>query len=240
MFLGHGVTVINFEEPTKKLNNLSSRNYSASSNNAHSTLNQMITKDSVTSENFDQDNHIQKINQRFVYSKNRQFGSTNDRVYNNLPLKIDTNQQVDIFKKSVIYHRLKETIIINKRLRKKIIMQSYKSWLRKEDHDNSKNTNIILPEGQLEIAHNKSTTSLGMGLYRSHNMHKEKILIYGLYKSLQDNRPNKCPYKSTKHLTHVNNGSAIFPRRNISPSLHKKCICEHFSIAKSPLRSKLH
>lgn len=240
MFLGHGVTVINFEESTRKLNNLSSKNTFVSTNNAHNTLNQMIIANSTVSENIDQDSYIQKINQRFIYSKNRQHDLTNAIVYDNVPIKVKTFQQVDFPKKSVISYKLKETININKRLRKRTIMQSYRSWLRKEDRDNNKNTTNDLPENQLRIANGNSMIDHSKSLYRTYNMHKEKILIYGLYKSLKDMRPYECPYKSTKHLTHVNHGSAIFPRKNISPLLHKKCICEHFSIAKSPLKTKLH
>lgn len=240
MFLGHGVTVINFEKATRKLNNLSSRNTFVGSNNAHNTLNQMIIADSTASENIDQDNYIQKINQRFRYSKNKQHSLTNAIIYNNAPARVETIQQVDLPRKSVITYRLKETIIMNKRLRKRTIMQSYKSWLRREDRDNNKNATIDLPEGQLKIAYSKSMIDHNKSLYRNHNMYKEKILVYGLFKNLKDTRPYECPYKSTKHLTHVNHGSAIFPRKNISPSLHRKCVCEHFSIAKSPLRTKRH
>lgn len=229
MFLGHGVTVINFDEATNKL---SSKNNFLSANNVHSTLNQMIIEESSKSENIDDDNNIQKDNQRFLYSKNNQPASRKIRIYNDAPNKVEAVQQVDIAKKSVISHKLRDTIILNKRLRKRIIMQSYKSWLRKDGHDYNINTYIDFPEGQIKLLYNNSMID--------HNMHKEKILLYGLYKSFKDRRPCECPYKSTKLLTHVNHGSAIFPRKNISPSLHKKCICEHFSIAKSPLRTKLH
>lgn len=238
MFLNHGVNVINFDEETHKLRRFSSRKQFMNSNNIHSTLNQMIIEESSKTENDDEETPIQKINKRFVYNKDRGIGTGNFKPKEVVdPVEETTSiQHVTVPKKSVISHRLRENIAVNKRIRKRLINLSYKSWLRVDHLNHDPNTPRSFQEVAL-LYSDKPVVDIFTRKALEYNAHfKGKIMLYGLYKSHRDTRPQKCPYKHAKHTTHLYQGSSVFPKKNIPPNLQKRCICEHFTIIKSPLK----
>ena len=238
MFLNNGVNVINFDEDTHKLRRFSSRKQFMNSNSIHSTLNQMIIEESSKTENDDEETPIQKVNKRFVYNKGRAIGSNNFTAKGTVKSVEETTsfQHVEVPKKSVISHRLRENIAINKRIRKRLINLSYKSWLR-VDHINH---DTATPRSFQEVTllyGDKPVVDIFRKRALENNAHfKGKIMLYGLYKSHRDTRPHKCPYKHVKHTTHLYQGNSVFLKKNISPNLQKRCICEHFTIIKSPLK----
>lgn len=119
-------------------------------------------------------------------------------------------------KKSVVEFRLKNSPLINKTFRKRLIGKTYHTWLRPSSkHTALKNSSKLdnLKERQLT----------------------EKFLLYGKFKATPDKRPSQCPLKFIQIVTHLDSGARIFPNRNITPNKQKKCVCEFFTIRKSPL-----
>lgn len=119
-------------------------------------------------------------------------------------------------KKSVVEFRLRARPIINKTFRKRLIGKTYITWLR----PSVKHTSV------------KKTSEVDNLMERKLT---EKLLFYGKFKATPDKRPSQCPLKFIQIVNHVDSGARIFPNPNISPNKQKKCVCEFFSIKKSPL-----
>ncbi|XBW37711.1 hypothetical protein QEN19_003295 [Hanseniaspora menglaensis] len=158
-------------------------------------------------------------------TRNKQFKSLKE--YRNKPIfylsnNADKNLVIKqalriIKKKSIVDFRLQKKNLVRKTYRKHLISKTYYSWLRPPAND------FIIKFSS--ISQDTSQTPKF-----------EKILLYGKYKATPDNRPSFCPIQAYKHATHLDNGSRIFPKKDINPLIQKKCICEFFPIRKSPLQ----
>lgn len=231
MFLSHEATVADFNEEMYNIKNFSSRKKFLYGKNIHKTLNQMIMEDSSKSENFDEEPTTRKLNSWVLNHKNSKIEYVTEKVN-----KQPTFYHAEPKKKSVISYRIKDNLAVNKKIIKRLINQSYKSWLRTEQviQDTTILNNPMLMT--LHVGLNSTIFSFDTDYFKNCSNYKGKIMLYGLHKNFPDTRPMKCPYKSVRYSTHLNQGSTVFPRKNIPPNLQKRCICEHFTIIKSPLK----
>ena len=225
----HNQTDVSFSKKNDRFHSFNNTNtfFKQSTINPHTVLNNMIQNAYTSkkeSENIDDEvikpvpNHCKNI-----FLKNQAISILdpeeieNSKTLANTP-KNQPEEQKEIYKvlpeenlrkKTVVEYKLKGTPLVNKRIRKRLISKTYHTWLRPSTNKTS---------------------------WETRNEGIAKILIYGKYKATRDTRPIICPYHLYRLKNHVANEARIFPKKYITPLRQKKCICEFFTITKSPLK----
>ena len=224
----HNQSVVSFPKKNERFNSFNNSTFFKQSTiNPHTVLNNMIQNAYISkkvSENIDDEmakpgpnNHknISLKNQAIIVLDPEEIKK--NKTLPNIPTN-QLEEQKDIYKvlpeenfrkKTVVEFRLKGPPLVNKRIRKRLISKTYHTWLR---------------------------PSVNKTSWETDNKGIAKILIYGKYKATRDTRPMICPYHLYKLKNHVGNEARIFPKKYITPLRQKKCICEFFTITKSPLK----